>query len=207
MVRNALKFRRDMQRWLFLAALALGACQIAPPKMPRSSDKAVVGELHFNPNTLMFENPANHDLFMLHLGEPLEWSTGGVTPVPWNIRGIRDATSSYWQPMMRGAACGFPAESLYCKGEEEIVHANTRIQFASDTGRILITEDKSDGRQGTRFILYTPHPNGGYIVSYLAAPLGTRDIRLEAGDRAQVGTRNVRVNVIAHSKHPFTIGD
>ena len=201
-----------------LAAFVLIAstgCQnkFAPPTQTSGS----VSHLQMKSGKLTFQCPGNNFLFTLHLGEELIHDTGGVTEVSPRMRwAMRDPTSSYYEATDPTGATGYAcAESLYSRDLAGFVE-NTDIQYQADTGRILITEDKSDGRPCRRYILYTPGRLGGYKVSYLlpvqkviregSLPVHPPDIHLLPNDRAEILGKTIKVDDITQNPHPFSVG-
>ncbi len=174
--------------------------------------------LQFDSNKLSFKHPQTGHIFQLHLGAELYQDTGGITAVPSNVRnGNRDATSSYYEPVSESGSGYAAAESLYTNDQADIVARNSHVQYLPDSGRLLITEDKSDGLPCKRFILYTMLPGGGYRVSYLSPPWHVNfsspglpssppDIHLLSGDRAKIEGKILKIEEIEQSIHPFSLG-
>lgn len=182
------------------------------------ADPPVAVKLTLDPKTMSFRHPKTGDLFTLHLGDALTHATGGITEVPRNVKGFRDATSSYYEPTGEGG-CG------YACAESALTRENTHwlqfveIQYQPDSGCILITEDKSDASPCVRHILFTPGRHGGYDVTYLSpksvvvpknVPAEFHElpskIKLLPGNRAEVNGKVVRLKDIPQSAHPFSIG-
>jgi len=211
---------------IFIAAFSAGCQTSTAPKASQPSTapqsiKPTSIKVHINPKTLSFKHPGTGHVFFLHLSERLEHDTGGITEVPKNINiGVRDATSSYYEPTDSNG-CGYAcAESLYSHYDHpDRVARNTEIQYQPDTRRLLITEDNSDGQPCRRYILYTPD-HLGYKVTYLTPILLPPhykvptfitleippDIHLLPGDRAEIDGKIVKVDDIAQSPHPFSVG-
>jgi hypothetical protein len=196
-------------------ALVCAGCQT--PTAPSAPTAAAPVSLHMKAGTLTFKSPGREYLFTLHLGEELNHDTDGVTGVPSGIHwAMRDATSSYYEPTDPSGGGYAAAESLYPRGWADVAARNTDIQYAPDTQRILITEEKSDGRPCRRYILYTPYREGGYKVTYLSpahkvAHMGNLpgrppDIRLLPNDRARIEGKVVKIDAIDQSTHPFSVG-
>lgn len=174
--------------------------------------------LRFDPATLSFTIPTTGDVFELHLGDELFHDTGGMTEVPRGMRGaVRDATSSFYEPKDKNGGGYASAESLYRRDWGDVVARNSSVQFLPDSGRLLITEDKSDGLPCRRYTLYTVQPHGGYRVTYLAPPWkpvfaspalfsGPPDIQLLSGNRARIEGKVMRIDDIDQSPHPFSVG-
>ena len=199
-----------------LVTFAMIACAGCQTKMaPSAQTPRSALSLHIKSGTLDFKCPGNEFLFTLHLGEELCQDTGGVSEVPPHMDWAeRDPTSSYYEATKYGAGYAV-AESLYSHNSAYAVVPNTDIQYQSDTGRILITEDKSDGRPCRRYILYTPY-HSGYKVSYLLPvrkviwagnlPSHPPDIHLLPNDRAEILGKTIKVDSIDQSPHPFSVG-
>ncbi len=202
---------------VLIAAISLFAAGCQSPVPTNVTDtRAVV--LQFDSNSLSFKHPKTGHIFKLHLGDELHHDTGGITPVPSNIRhGNRDATSSYYEPLSESGSGYAAAESLYTHDQADIVARNSDIQYQPDSGRLLITEDKSDGLPCKRYILYTLLPEGGYRVSYLSPPWHVNfaapglpssppDIHLLPGDRAKIEGEILKIEEIEQSAQPFSLG-
>ncbi|MES2983037.1 MAG: hypothetical protein V4727_12045 [Verrucomicrobiota bacterium] len=196
--------------------VSLGCQNLSKP----STSHAAAIRLRIDSKTMSFRHPGTGDVFFLHLGEELYHDTGGISEVPKNISiGMRDATSSRYEPRDVNGGGFAAAESLWSHDNAERIVANTEIQYQADTGRLLITEDKSDASPCRRYILYSQHPGGGYTVAYLA-PKPTKvpqhavvefssfpsDINLLPGDRAEIDGKIMSIDDIPHSSHPFSIG-
>lgn len=199
---------------LMIGATLCAGCQaaIAPPAQASTSPPG----LHIKAETLSFIHPGTGHSFILHLGEELIRDTGGATNVLPQVKGsIRDATSSYYEPTDQNGCHYASAESLYSHDQASLIASNTNVQYEADTQRLLITEDKSDGRPCRRYILYTRR-NAGYQVTYLSpvqkvAPKGVLpgpppDIKLLPNDRAMIGGKIFKIDDISQSTHPFSVG-
>lgn len=200
--------------WLatFVIAFAMG-CSYRQEKA-----REMVQVLQIDPATLSFIVPTTGDVFHLHLGDELYHDTGGMTEVPPGMQGgVRDATSSFYEPKDKNGGGYAAAESLYRRDWGDVVARNSTVQFLPDSGRLLITEDKSDGAPCRRYILYTVQPRGGYCVTYLAPPwkpafatpglsAGPPNIELLSGDRAKIEGKLFKISDIPQSKHPFSMG-
>jgi hypothetical protein len=185
-----------------------------------STSQAPAIRLRIDSKTMSFNHPGNGDMFFLRIGDELYHDTGGITEVPKNIGiGIRDATSSYYEPRDKNGGYYANAESIWSRDNAERVVDNTEIQYQADAGRLLITEDKSDASPCRRYILYSQRAGGGYTVAYLA-PKPTKvsqseyvefsslpsDIHLLPGDRAEIDGKIMSIDDIPQSPHPFSIG-
>ena len=207
--------KRHLWILLTIGATVVGTgCQTSAP--PTKS--TVATKVQVDGKTLAFKHPGTGDTFALHLGDELFHDTGGMTEVPRHIKdAVRDATSSYYDPTNKDGAGYVAAESLYTHNQADLVARNTTIQYQPDSGRLLITENKSDGRPCLRFILYTSRRSGGYKATYLA-PGYTRipggnpidsvpsEIHLLPGNRAEINGKVVRIDDIPQSPHPFSVG-
>lgn len=171
--------------------------------------------LRLEKETLSFVSPGTKSVFSLHLGESLRVDTG-LSEVPSGIQWAhRGPTSSYYDPKTLDGGGLAVAESSYRK-DYDVAARNTEIQYCPDTGRILISENTSDGRPNRRFILYSPHHRGGYTVTYLSPSRKVEyegnmrghppDIHLLPGDRAEIKGKTLSIDSIPHSAHPFSIG-
>ena len=171
--------------------------------------------LRLEKETLSFVSPGTKNVFSLHLGDSLRVNTG-LSEVPSGIQWAhRDPTSSYYDPKTPDGGGLAVAESSYTKHYDVAVR-NTGIQYCPDTGRILISENKSDGRPNRRYILYSLNRHGGYTVTYLSPsrkveyegnlPGHPPDIHLLPGDRAEIKGKTLSIDSIPHSSHPFSVG-
>lgn len=208
-----------MSTWLkqsiILLPLIISGCKNASPPASKTASSTI--KVHFDEGALTFKHQQTGHVFHLHLRDELHENTGGVTLVPSNIKdATRDATSSYYEPMDQHGSGYAPAESLYSHDLADIVARNTSIQFQADNGRLLITEDKSDGLPCKRYILYTTLPSGGYRVTYLAPsgnsavhgglPPPPPEIELLPEGKARVNGKILKVDDIDQSTSPFSIG-
>lgn len=203
---------------LFLA-LAASLCLLPGCAASKKSKPEKPAEtLYFDTASSAFKHPKTGHVFMLHLGEELNHDTGGISEVPPNIKaGSRDATASYYEPTDQGGSGYACAESLYTEDIHDIVSRNTSIQYQADSGRLLITEDKSDGLPCRRYILFTEREHGGYEVSYLSPPYtpvmaapglpsSPPDIKLLPNDRAEIAGQIYQIKDITQSSKPFSVG-
>lgn len=202
---------------VFLVIFSIGtvSAQIAMKPAP---NQAVI-KLKLDPKTLSFQHPKTGDVFTLHLGEDLIHETGGITEMPANFKGMRNATSSYYEPKDKsggGYACA--ESSLTQQNLTNHYLQCVEIQYQTDSGCILITEDMTDASPCLRHILFTPGPHGGYDVTYLyPAYRDTKNDKVEfrylpnhinllSGNRAEVNGKIMRLKDIQQSPHPFCIG-
>lgn len=203
--------------WMVVSASLLATgCHTTPPPTTIEGPPATI--IPFDAATLTFKHPQTGHLFHLHLRDELYQDTGGITPMPSNVKvGHRDATSSYYEPEDENGGAFAPAESLYQRDLRDIVASNTSIQYQPDSGYLLITEDKSDGLPCKRYILYTTRPAGGYEVKYLSPewhnesghlglPTSPPDIVLLPGGRAKINGKIILVRDIVQSSMPFSLG-
>ena len=205
-----------LKRSIILLPLITGGCKNASP--PADKAASSVHKVHFDEGALTFKHPQTGHVFHLHLRDELHQDTGGVTSVPSNIKeGMRDATSSYYEPEDENGSTLAPAESSYHHDLADIVVRNTTIQFQADSGRLLITEDKGDGLPCRRYILYTSLPGGGYRVTYLAPacghgssnagfPVQPPDVELLPDGKARIKGKVLNVEDIDQSTSPFSLG-
>ena len=209
-----------LSRALLLSSIVVGTgCQSVSVPPPA---KAAAVILHLDPKTLTFRPPGSGCVCSLHLGGRLNEDTGGITEVPKNIKdnGVRDATTSYYKLQDKGGATYATAESSYTRDGPGLVE-DTRIQYQPDTGRLLITENTSDGRPCVRYILYSPSRRG-YQATYLmpgftdisggrptGAPIAEvpSEVRLLPGARAEINGKKVRVDAIVQSTPPFSVSN
>ncbi len=111
-----------------------------------------------------FTSPSDGTIFQLTLGPSLE-NTGGVTEIPDGIVGMREATASSYTVISADGGGFGSAESSISEDFEERLD-RIKIQHERESGRILVTENLSDGLPCKRYILFTPtHP--GYDIEYL----------------------------------------
>lgn len=206
--------RSFLQVFLAILALAAASTQVLAKTPAKQADVI----LKLDPKTLSFKHPGTGDTFTLHLGDELYHDTGGITEVPPGIKGFRDATSSYWEPKGKwggGYAC---AESLLTRDRTHWIQY-IQIQYAPDTGDILITEDASDASPCLRHILFKKGPGGGYAVAYLCPepikvpknqgaefPELPSKIKLLKGGCAEVNGKRLKLSDIPQSPHPFSTG-
>lgn len=188
------------------------------PAIAKTPAKQASVILKLDSKTLSFKHPGTGNTFTLHLGDELYHDTGGITEVPSGIKGFRDATSSYWEPTDKwggGYAC---AESLLTRDRSYWIQY-IQIQYAPDTGDILITEDASDASPCVRHILFKKESGGGYTVAYLCPepikvpknqeaefPELPSKIKLLKGGCAEVNGKKLKLSDIPQSPHPFSIG-
>jgi hypothetical protein len=160
-----------------------------------------------------FISPTDGAIFRLSLGEMLRLNgnTGGITPIPEGISGLRYATASHYSiNCVDGGGCG-EAESSITEGAEYAI-PHIKIQHECGSGRILVTEDVSDGLACKRYILFTPNRRG-YSIDYLAPKFkyipeldNLPQIILMPEDRAWVDGAIIPISQIRKSKHPFSLG-
>lgn len=206
-----------LRRSVILLPLIMGGCKnAASPPFDKTASSAL--QVHMDAGALTFQHPQTGHVFHLHLRDELHQDTGGLTPVPSNIKGgMRDATSSYYEPEDENGATFAPAESLYRHDLADIAASNTSIQFQADRGLLLITEDKSDGLPCKRYILYTSLSTGGYRVTYLSPASGHRsvkgglpasppDVELLPEGKARIKGKVLNVEDIDQSTSPFSLG-
>jgi hypothetical protein len=144
---------------------------------------------------------------MLELHE----NTGGITPVPDGISGLRYATASYYSiNCVDGEGYG-KAESSITEGFEHAI-PHIKIQHESGSGRTLVTEDISDGLACKRYILFTPN-RPGYSIDYLAPKFkyipeldNLPQVILLPRNRAWVDGAIIPISRIPKSKQPFSLG-
>lgn len=198
-----------MKSWLLIIpALALSACATSSPTevpVPRAE--------YLKMTKQTFISPTDGAIFRLSLGKMLglHGNTGGITPIPDGISGLRYATASYYSiNCIDGAGCG-KAESSITEGSEHAI-AHIKIQHESSSGRILVTEDISDGLACKRYILFTPN-RSGYRIDYLAPKSEyipeldkLPQMILMPKDRAWVDGVVIPISRIRKSKHPFSMG-
>jgi hypothetical protein len=195
---------------LIVPALVLSSCATSS-SIKASSQK--VEYLKMSNGT--FTSPSDGMIFRLSLGKELNQDTGGITPVPIGIPGVRQATASFYSIEDRDGAGYGHAESSIPEGFEHCLN-HVEIQHESSSGRILVTEDTSDALPCKRYILFTPtHP--GYRVDYLAPdyeshlqehglPCSPPKVILLPQDRALIGDQILPISRIPKSKHPFSLG-
>ena len=161
----------------------------------------------------MFISPTDGAIFRLSLGEllGLDGNTGVTTPIPNGISGLRYATTSYYSINCIDGGGYCKAESSITEGSEHAI-AQIKIQHECGSGRILVTEDISDGLACKRYILFTPN-RPGYSIEYLAPKFkyipeldNLPQIILMPGDRAWVDGAIIPISRIPKSKHPFSLG-
>ena len=145
----------------------------------------------------------------------LDRETGGITEVPKGIDGIRCATTSYYEPHnASGSVYWGSAESMYDK-DWLVEVPYTTIQYDKSSGRMLITENISDGGATQRYILWHDFPSR-HPVYYIAPPphhhqaivweAQPPNIMLVPPDKFLIEGKLYKLNQIPHSQHPFTIG-
>jgi hypothetical protein len=202
---------QKMKTWLLiLPAFAFSACATSSPPealQPKAEYLKMANR--------SFASPSDGMVFRLKLGKELNQDTGGITPVPDGIPGVRQATASYYSIEDAGGAGYGNAESSISEGFEHSLD-HIKIQHEPSSGRVLVTEDTSDGLPCKRYILFTP-TRPGYSVEYLAPryesnfeeqgfPSSPPTIILLPENRAWNGGEIIPISRIPKSKHPFSLG-
>jgi hypothetical protein len=200
-----------MKTWLLLfPTLAFSAC--ATSSSPNASpEKAEYVKMA----NRTFVNPSDGMIFRLSLGKELSQDTGGITPVPKGIPGVRQATGSYYSIEDAGGAGYGAAESSIAEGFEHSIE-HVEVQHEPSSGRILVTEDTSDALPCKRYILFTP-TRPGYRVDYLAPDYDSRfeeqgfpssppRVTLLSEDRAWIGGEIIPISRVPKSRYPFSLG-
>lgn len=195
---------------LLFPVLIFSAC--ATSSSPQASSQKAE---HVKLENGTFVSPSDGMIFRLSLGKELNETTGGITPVPKDIRGVRQATASYYSiEDACGAGYGH-AESSIAEGFEHSID-HIEVQHEPSSGRILLTEDTTDALPCKRYILFTP-TCPGYRVDYLAPdyesnieiygyPSSPPKVILLSGDRAWIGGEIIHISQIPKSNHPFSLG-
>lgn len=194
--------------WMIILVVELSSCApFAPNEIPAPTAE------YLKMKNQTFISPTNGAVFRLTLGElhQLHGNPEEVVPFPREVSGVRYATSSYYLIMPIDHEGYSMAESSITKGSEYAID-HIKIQYESDSGRILITEDISDGLSCKRYILFTPN-RSGYIIDYLAPSYkyipeldNLPHMILMSNDRAWVDGTVLPLSKIRKSQHPFSLG-